>query len=128
MRAAGSSVGVGGTTAVSAGSATPSCSERQKLAWSSRSAGAGIGQYVGLGGASALGLGEEVLEGGNPLVPLDERRDAAEARDGGAIEVPDGVADRVVVRVEEMRAVIGVSGEMELSDPTGGDAGEIRAG
>ena len=44
----------------------------------------------------------------------------------GAVELPDAVAHRVVVRVEEVRAVVAVAGQVELPDPLGGQAVDER--
>src|SRR5260221_4269854 len=108
MRSDGESVADGSTTPASAGSGWSLCSEAQKPRWTSRRAG-GIGKHLGLDGAGALGLGQKVVERRNVIVPLDERRDASEACDGAPIEVPHLVAHGMVVRVEQVRAVVGVS-------------------
>src|SRR5579864_2583823 len=42
------------------------------------------------------------LEGWNPLVPLDQRRDLTEAADGAAEELPDRIDDLSIVGIEEV--------------------------
>ena len=59
-----------------------------------------------LDGAGALGLGQDLAEGRDVVVPLDQRRDAAEARDRRAVQRPDPVGHGCVVRVEQVRAVV----------------------
>src|SRR5262245_28749201 len=77
-------------------------------------------------GAQRLGL--DHVEGGDVPVPLEERRDIAGARDGVTIELPD-LRDRVVVmRVDDVRALIGVAREVVLGDARRIDRVEILPG
>ena len=55
-------------------------------------------------------------ERGNVRVPLDERRQRAEARDGQRVELPDFLADLRSVIVDEYRAVACVAREMDFAD------------
>src|SRR5438046_7827144 len=64
-------------------------SARQKARWGSRRSGP-CTEYSRFDRARALGLGEDLLELRDVIVPLDERRDAAEARDRVTVEGPDG--------------------------------------
>src|SRR5437762_11385328 len=121
MRSDGESVAERSTTSTSAESGSPVWSEAQKPRWTSRNAGGGIGKHLGFGGAGALGLGQEVVERRNVIVPLDERRDAPEACDGAPIEIPHLVAHGMVVRVEQVRAVVGVSSQVDLTDAAAGN-------
>src|SRR5581483_1251445 len=59
-----------------------------------------------------LGLGVDDLELGDVLVPLEERRAAAALRHGGGVDVPDRVDHVVAVRVDDVRPVVRVAGEV----------------
>src|SRR5262249_25220964 len=98
------SAGVGTTTASSAGP-TGACKARQKSACSSASPGAGTGgcsEYLGLGGAGPLRLGQDVLDGGKAIVPLDQGRQGTEAADRFPVEIPHGRTHRGVVGVQQV--------------------------
>src|SRR5947207_2728850 len=97
MRSAGSRVGLGSTVRSSSGPASLSWSARQKPASRSRSAGADISEYGRFRDAGPIGLAEDVLEGWDLGIPLDQRRDPAKAAHGGAVERPHLVAHRMVV-------------------------------
>src|SRR5262249_55201772 len=78
-------------------------------------------------GAGPLRFLLEALERRDPVVPLDEGRHLSEAPHRVAVEIPDGIHDRVVVRVEKIVALVGVPGEMELPDRLRRDAVQIVA-
>src|SRR5882672_191753 len=59
---------------------------------------------LGGGDLGAQRLLDDARERRHLVVPLDERGQGAEARDGVAIELPDLVADGVIVRVEQQLA------------------------
>src|SRR5437867_4414869 len=82
-------------------------SARQKARWSSRRSGAGT-EYLCFDHAGPLGLGEDLLELRDVIVPLDEGGDAAEARERVTVERPDCGDHRRVVRVEEVRPAVAV--------------------
>src|SRR5487761_318543 len=53
------------------------------------------------------------------VVPFDQRRYRAEAANGVRVERPHAVTDRMIMRVEQVIAVIAVTREMKLRDPLG---------
>src|SRR3989442_13301131 len=70
-------------------SGAPLVNERQKAAWSSRRSGTGRPEHFRLDGASSFGLGQDFLQLGHMLVPLDQRGDSPEAADHTAGELPN---------------------------------------
>jgi len=62
------------------------------------------------------------------VVPLDERRDAPEAAHGAAVEPPHGGHDRGIVRVEEVRSLVAVPGQVDLPHARGRDAVDVFLG
>jgi len=62
------------------------------------------------------------------VVPLHERRDRSASRDRATIELPDLVLDVIGVRVEDVPALVGVTGEVHLHDTLGGHRVDVRHG
>ena len=52
----------------------------------------------------------------------------ADALDGAVVELPDGIDYRVVVGVENVFAIFGVAGDVDLRDAIGGDAIDVDGG
>ena len=78
--------------------------------------------------AARARLGVQAVEGGNVVVPLDRAsRRAPKRRTAARVQLPHLVAHRVVVRVEQVGAVVGVAGEVELDDALDRHAGEVVA-
>jgi len=73
-----------------------------------------------------LRFGEQHLELRDVVVPLDQRGDRAGALDREAVEIPHGVDDVPVVRVDDVRAEIRVAGEVDLDDALGGNRFDER--
>src|SRR5947209_1636064 len=102
-------------------SATPSGAviRLQSSCCTSRSAGI---EDLALDRGRLARFGKHVAERWDVVVPFDERRDATEAGDGAPVELPDAVADSLVVRVEQVAAIVTVAGEVDLADATGRNA------
>src|SRR5262245_10352953 len=62
------------------------------------------------------------------IVPLDEGGQRAEPAHRFAVEVPDLVANRSVVGVEQVGPVVGVSGEVDLADAVAREPGQVVLG
>ncbi len=67
----------------------------------------------------------DFVEGWNVVVPLEKCRGGAGAFDGAGVEPPDGIEDRVIVRVEDVLLELGVAGDVNLRDALGGDAVDV---
>src|SRR5438132_470485 len=102
--------------------------ERKKRVWSSRRLSAGSMKHLRLDCTGALGLRTEHPELGNPLVPFDQRRHRSAVADCQAVEVPYPSAHVPLVRVEQVRPLVGVAGEMYLADPLGGQRRHVVPG
>ena len=61
-------------------------------------------------------LADQLVERRDVIVALDHSGDAAEPRDGGGVQRPHRIAHRMVVRIDQVRAVIAVAGEVDLRD------------
>jgi hypothetical protein len=72
--------------------------------------------------ARAFRLGEQAGSSGTSVVPLDERRDRAEAGDGVTVEIPHRVRHGMVMRVEQIRAVVLVPARWNWPMRAGGSA------
>ena len=66
------------------------------------------------------------VERGDVLVPLHHRGDVAGAAHDLGVEPPHGVDRRPRVRVDAVRALVGVSSEMHLDHAVVGQRGEVR--
>src|SRR5262245_26125770 len=124
------SVGVD-TTASSRAGPTGPCRARQKSACSSGSVGAGTGgftQDLRLGGTGTLRLGEDILDGGEAIVPLDQGGQGTETADRLPVEIPHPGAHGGVMGVEQMGAVVTVPGQMYLPDAVSGQSGKVVLG
>src|SRR5580698_6194798 len=55
--------------------------------------------------ARLVGLGHEHGEGGDVVVPLDQRGDGAAAAERATVEIPHRIDHVVAVRVEDVRAL-----------------------
>src|ERR1700685_2879779 len=71
------------------------------------------------------GRGDQDLDLGNIVIPFDERWDAAEAPHRMLVERPHLGANRMVVSVEQIAAVVAMAGEMELDHTPGGNRVDI---
>src|SRR5882724_7513348 len=58
----------------------------------------------------------DFLEGGDAVVPLEQRGGMADALNSALIELPDRIDHRMIVRVENVFAVFGVAGDVNLRD------------
>src|SRR4029079_2600298 len=56
------------------------------------------------------------------VVALNDRRHRAEPPDGGAIQIPDGLGNERVMRVDNVGHVVLVAREVKLNDTIGWDA------
>src|ERR1700733_2757980 len=79
-------------------------------------------------GGRLPGLGDDLREGRDVIVALDKGRDRAEPLDRASVERPDAVAYGVIVRIEKVRSLVAVAGEMDLLDPVDGNAREKLRG
>ena len=70
-------------------------------------------------------LGHQLGEFGNVVVAFDHGRDRAEARDGGAVQIPHRLDNGMVVSIDEMTAEIAVTGQMELAHPRWRDRRQV---
>ena len=68
------------------------------------------------------GFAVDFIEGGDVVVPFEESCGGAYALDGAGVHVPDGVEDRVVVRVEGVLFELRVAGDVNLGYAVGGYA------
>src|SRR5439155_16150719 len=95
--------------------------------WSARDSGrpATGSEHVRLDRTGPRRLGDDLLERRDAVIPLDERRDGPEAPYRLAVERPHGRRHRVVVGVDEMRAGVAVTGEVDLSDTIPRQAREV---
>src|SRR5262245_50557125 len=110
-------------TMAAASAASPSRRARTTAAWTSRSAGMEIPwRRAGEDPLGAAGLFEQDRKRGNVGVPFDQSRHGSETRHRAAIQVPDLRADwrAVVVDQDDLAVglVLGVSGEMDLCNPS----------
>src|SRR5258705_8767684 len=87
--------------------------------WISRSEGAdlsgdraAIGEKTG--GLQRLAM--HLIKGRDVVVPFEQRGRAADALDGVRIHLPHGIEDRVIVRVEKVAFVFGMSRDVDLRD------------
>ena len=67
----------------------------------------------------------DFIEGWDAVIPLKESGCVAAAFDGVGVKVPDRVEDGVVVSIEDVFPVLGVAGDVELSDAMVRDVVEI---
>src|SRR5665213_2680874 len=59
-------------------------------------------------------LAVDFVEGGNIVVPLQQRGGLADAFDGAGVELPDRVEDGMVVRIQRVLLKLRVAGHMYL--------------
>src|SRR5690242_8150566 len=78
--------------------------------------------------ASLLGRRRKLAKFGDVVVPFNEGRNLAEASYGMLVERPDLGANRMIVRVEQIGAMIAMAGEVELSDPVDRNGVDINPG
>src|SRR5260221_982181 len=79
-------------------------------------------------GARAQRLGVQLLEAGDVLVPLQQRRATSRERQTVLEEAPDLVDHAPVVRIDDVRAVVGVPGQVVLDHALVRDRIDVRAG
>src|SRR5438445_7930959 len=127
-RSAAGSSGVERMRPRSLASGAPLVNDSQKAAWSSRRSGTGRPEHFRLDGASSFGLGQDFLQLGHMLVPLDQRGDSPEAADHTAVELPNRRYDPPVVGVEQVCPVIAVAGQVDLPDALGRHRAAILLG
>src|ERR1700722_4310585 len=80
------------------------------------------------GGEELVGLERFVvdfLEGGDAVVPLEQRGGVADALDGAIIEFPHRIDDRMIVRIEDVFAIFRMAGDVNLRDAFGGNAADV---
>ncbi len=74
--------------------------------------------------SACAALGEQIVEGGEVVVALDQRRTRADARDQALVETPHGRRDRCIVRVDQQRVaqrrVGAVAGKVDFVDQRAG--------
>ena len=68
------------------------------------------------------------IEGGYAVIPFEERGGVTDALDGAVVKFPDGIDDRVVVRVQDVLAIFGVTRDVDLGDAIGGNAVDVNGG
>ena len=71
-------------------------------------------------------LGDQLGQRRDVVVALDHRRDRADMRQRVGVQRPDGVGHRLVVGIDDVVAVVGVAGQMDLLHPIGRDAAPER--
>ena len=69
----------------------------------------------------------DFVEGGNAIVPFEQRGGVADAPDGVIVELPDGIDHRVIVSVQNIFAIFGMAGDVDLRDAISGDAVRRRS-
>ena len=70
----------------------------------------------------------DFVEGGNAVIPFEERGGVADAVDGAIVEFPDGIDHRVIVSVQDIFAIFGMAGDVNLRDAMRGDAVDVDGG
>src|SRR5271166_1864269 len=73
-------------------------------------------------------LRNEFGKGWDVRIPFDQGRPIADDANGGSVELPHRLRHRVIVRIDQKVAGIGVAGKMVFGDSAGGDSGKICGG
>src|ERR1700684_3845459 len=63
----------------------------------------------------------DFFEGGDAVVPLEQRGGVTGALDGAILKLPDWIDYRMVVGVEDVFTIFRVAGDVDLRDALGGD-------
>src|SRR2546426_965626 len=85
-------------------------------------------EHLGLDHARSLSFGAQHPPLGDAVVPLDQRRNRTAPLHSHAVEVPHGGDHMAVVRVEEMRPLVAVAGEVNLADAIRGHRHDVSLG
>ena len=74
------------------------------------------------------GFGVHIVEGGDVVVPLQQRGGGTDAFDCARVQLPDRVKDGVVVGVQGVLLEFRVAGDVDLSDAIGSDGVDVFHG
>ena len=65
---------------------------------------------------------------GDAVIPFEQRGGVAGALNGALVQFPDRIDDRMIVSVENIFAIFGMAGDVDLRDAPGGDAVYVGKG